>query len=110
MNDPIYDFIKGYQLQTNVQLTTDDLLYEIIWLYRDEIDEALIPLSILETLNETVVTSSIIFVDGKGDEYMRIAIFDEQTQEYDKFVGWFINYEPIDWGDNNGVRISSSNC
>lgn len=75
----------------------DDLGSETILLYKEEIDEALIPLSVLETLNETVLASSIVFVDEQAHEYMRIALFNDDTQEYDKYVRWFLNYEPINW-------------
>ncbi|WP_223553884.1 hypothetical protein [Lysinibacillus sphaericus] len=95
--NPVHAFINEYTRYWQQQLTVSQLSYETIELYRDEIDETMIPDSVLETLDEIVIASSIIFVDEKGDEYLRIAVLNDETAEYDKFVRWFINNEPIDW-------------
>lgn len=81
----------------NKKITIDDVGYEAVWLYKEEVDEVLIPFDVLETLDEVVVASSILYVDENGDEYMRIAVQDHETLAYDKYVRWFINNEPIDW-------------
>ena len=90
-------FLKEFEKQMNKKITIDDVGYEAVWLYKEEVDEVLIPFDVLETLDEVVVASSILYVDEKGDEYMRLAVQDHETLAYDKYVRWFINNEPIDW-------------
>lgn len=90
-------FLKEFEKHMQRTLTIDDVSYETIWLYKDEIDETLIPADVLETLSEVVVASSILFVDENEVEYMRIAVQDEKTLAYDKYVRWFVDYKAIDW-------------
>lgn len=90
-------FLEEFEKRMNKKVSIDEIGYETIWLYKDEIDEALIPSAILETLSEVVVASSILFTDENGVEYMRIAVQDEITLAYDKYVRWFIDYQAVDW-------------
>lgn len=90
-------FLKEFEKQMNKTITIDDIGYETVWLYKEEVDEVLIPSDVLETLDEVVVASSILYVDENGDEYMRLAVQDHETLAYDKYVRWFINNEPLDW-------------
>ena len=90
-------FLKEFEKRMNKKITIDDIGYETVWLYKEEVDEVLIPLDVLETLDEVVVASSVLYVDENGDEYMRLAVQDHETLEYDKYVRWFINSEPLDW-------------
>lgn len=90
-------FLKEFEKRMNKTITIDDIGYETVWLYKEEVDEALIPSDVLETLDEVVVASSILYVDKNGDEYMRLAVQDLETLEYNKYVRWFINSEPLDW-------------
>lgn len=95
--DPIYMFLNEYKQKIGTVISIDEIGYETVWLYKDEVDEHLIPLDVLETLDEVVIASSILYVDENGDEYMRLAVQDHETLEYDKYVRWFINNEPLDW-------------
>lgn len=90
-------FLKEFEKQMNKTITIDDIGYETVWLYKEEVDEVLIPSDVLETLDEVVVASSILYVDENGDEYMRLAVQDHETLAYDKYVRWFINNEPLNW-------------
>lgn len=94
---PIYMFLKEFKYHTGKDVFIDDIGYETVSLYKEEIDEALIPSNVLETLDEMVVASSILFTDENGDEFMRIAVQDSETLEFDKYVRWFINNEPCNW-------------
>lgn len=94
---PIILFQKEFKKQKGIEVSLNDIGYETISLYKDEIDELLIPLDVLEMLDDLVVASTIIYTDEHGDEYMRIAVQDSETLAYDKYVRWFINYTPLDW-------------
>lgn len=94
---PIYMFLKEFKQHTGKEVSIDEIGYETVSLYKEEIDEALIPSDVLKTLDETVVASSILFTDENGDEFMRIAVQDSETLEYNKYVRWFINNEPCNW-------------
>ncbi|MGE8052883.1 hypothetical protein ACQKOD_02765 [Bacillus mycoides] len=99
MQDPVYDFIEEYERYWQQKLTVSQLSYETVQLYKDEIDEVMIPESVIEALDEKIVASSIIFVCENGNEFLRIAVFNEVTATYDKYIRWFINYEPVDLED-----------
>lgn len=94
---PIILFQNEFKKQKGIEVSLNEIGYETISLYKDEIDELLIPLDVLETLDEFVVASTIVYTDEYGDEYMRIAVQDTETLAYDKYVRWFINYTPMDW-------------
>lgn len=96
---PIYMFLKEFKQHTGKDVSIDEIGYETVSLYKEEIDEALIPSDVLETLDEMVVASSILFTDENGDEFMRIAVQDSETLEYDKYVRWFINNRSFNWED-----------
>lgn len=90
-------FLEEFKKQTGITISLNEIGYETVSLYKDEIDEVLIPLDVLETLDELVVASAISYTDESGDEYMRIAVQDNETMEFDKYVRWFINNTPINW-------------
>jgi len=92
-------FLNEFKQHTGKDVSIDEIGYETVSLYKEEIDEALIPSDVLETLDEMVVASSILFTDENGDEFMRIAVQDNETLEYDKYVRWFINSIPFNWED-----------
>lgn len=94
---PIYMFLNEFKQYTGKEVSIDEIGYETVSLYKEEIDEALIPLNVLETLDEMVVASSILFTDENGDEFTRIAVQDSTTLEFNKYVRWFINNEPCNW-------------
>ncbi|TSI11085.1 hypothetical protein [Lysinibacillus sp. BW-2-10] len=94
---PINLFQNELKKQKGIEVSLNEIGYETISLYKDEIDELLIPLDVLETLDELVVASTIVYTNEHGDEYMRIAVQDSETLAYDKYVRWFINYKPLDW-------------
>lgn len=96
---PIYMFLKEFKQHTGKDVSIDEIGYETVSLYQEEIDEALIPSDVLQTLDEMVVASSILFTDENGDEFMCIAVQDSETLEYDKYVRWFINNKPCNWED-----------
>lgn len=96
---PIYMFLQEFKQHTGKDVSIDEIGYETVSLYKEEIDEALIPSDVLETLDEMVVASSTLFTDENGDEFMRIAVQDSETLAYDKYVRWFINNKPFNWGD-----------
>ena len=90
-------FLKQFEKRMSKKISIDEIGYETVWLYKEEVDEALIPSAVLKTLEEVVVASSVLYIDENGDEYMRIAVQNHETLEYDKYVRWFINNVPIDW-------------
>lgn len=90
-------FLNVFKKQTGITILLNEIGYETVSLYKDEIDEVLIPLDVLETLDDLVVASAISYTDENGDEYMCIAVQDSETLEFDKYVRWFINNTPIDW-------------
>lgn len=96
---PIYMFLNEFKQRTGKDVSIDEIGYETVSLYKEEIDEALIPSDVLETLDEMVVASSNLFTDENGDEFMRIAVQESETLEYDKYVQWFINNKPCNWED-----------
>lgn len=95
--EPISMFLSEFEKKMNKVITIDDIGYETVWLYKEEVDEVLIPSDVLETLDAVVVASSILFTDENGDEYMRLAVQDNETLNYDKYIRWFINSTPLDW-------------
>ncbi|MDA1558214.1 hypothetical protein PDK45_25120 [Bacillus cereus] len=97
MNEQISVFRSVLQRELEREVSMDEISYETIKFYKDEIDEAMIPNEVLATLGDKVTASSILFVDAEGNEYMRIAVQDEGTFVHDKYVRWFINYKPVDW-------------
>ncbi|ODV53737.1 MULTISPECIES: hypothetical protein [Lysinibacillus] len=96
---PIVKFQIVFKQQKGIEISLNEIGYETISLYKDEIDEMLIPIDVLETLDELVVASTVVYTDEHGDEYMRIAVQDTETLAYDKYVRWFINYTPLDWDE-----------
>lgn len=90
-------FLNEFEQKKGKVVSIDEIGYETVWLYKEEVDDFLIPLDVLETLDEVVVASSILYIDENGDEYMRLAVQDHETLEYDKYVRWFINSTPLDW-------------
>lgn len=91
MNEQISMFQRVLKSELEREVSMAEISYETIQLYKDEIDEAMIPNEVLATLGDMVTASSILFVDATGNEYMRIAVQDEETFAYDKYVRWFIN-------------------
>lgn len=97
MDEQIAVFQRVLKKELEQEISMVEISYETIQLYNDEIDEAMIPNEVLVTLGDMVTASSILFVDATGNEYMRIAVQDDETFVYDKYVRWFINYEPVEW-------------
>ena len=79
-------FLNEFEQKKGKVVSIDEIGYETVWLYKEEVDDFLIPLDVLETLDEVVVASSILYIDENGDEYMRLAVQDHETLEYDKYV------------------------
>ena len=66
--------------------------YESHTFYREEIDEDLVPASVLERLEEPIQTESASYTDAKGDYYLVIQV---ETGNVTPYEVWLVNGEVV---------------
>lgn len=87
-------FTDGIKVLTAEEITIDEIGYETLWFEKEEIDESLITLEILNPLEEPIVTTSVDYTDKEGDYYLFLVI-DREAINMNPYEVWLKNGEII---------------
>ncbi|WP_312505954.1 hypothetical protein [Lysinibacillus sp.] len=66
--------------------------YESYTFYKEEIDEALVPASVIEHLEEPILTESASYIDLEGNYYLVIQV---ETGAVEPYEVWLVNDEVV---------------
>lgn len=66
--------------------------YETVFLYKEEIDEQLVPAGVVDHLEGPIETESASYIDGNGDEHLVILV---ETGCVEPYEVWLLNGEVI---------------
>lgn len=73
-------------------LPLSEIGYESMVFYREEIDEELVPASVLEHLVEPFQTESASYTDAEGNYYLVIQV---EVGEVEPYEVWMVNDEVV---------------
>ena len=66
-------FIEGINKLIGITISIDLVGYENLLFEKEEIDEMLIPTTIIAQLPESIVTSSVDYTDAEGNYYLYLS-------------------------------------
>lgn len=66
--------------------------YESHIFYKEEIDEQLVPASVIEHLEEPILTESASYIDLEGNDYLVIQV---ETGAAEPYEVWLVNDEVV---------------
>ncbi|ATP39004.1 hypothetical protein CSE16_02630 [Solibacillus sp. R5-41] len=66
--------------------------YETVFLYKEEMDEQLVPARVVDHLEGPIETESASYIDENGDEHLVILV---ETGSVDPYEVWLLNGEVI---------------
>ena len=97
--------IDGMNKLIGKAISIDEVGYESILFEKEEIDETLIPTSILAPLPEPIVTSSVDFTDTDGNYYLYLSVSRDEINK-PPYEVWLVNGEVIPnvFGDSDDVH------
>jgi hypothetical protein len=75
-------FLTTLECEFKVQVDREEVSYEGIQLYLDEIDESLIPPDMLLNLPESLLFETLMFDSYDGTEWLGIVAMDVETKEW----------------------------
>ena len=93
----IYDgvwFKEEMLKRWNKEIELNEIGYESILLERGEVDEDLIPLHEIQSLPNSFLSHSFIYVEDEGDEWICVVVTDEFNC-FNHSEAWFKNNEEI---------------
>lgn len=85
-------FLKGMSLRTNEQVTLNDIGYETIELYHEEMDERFFTEEEWEALPKVCMITAINYWTKEKNEYLMMDVYDENNQHHVKTI-WLKNGE-----------------
>lgn len=85
-------FLKGMSLRTDEQVTLNDIGYETIELYHEEMDENFFTEEEWKSLPKLCMVTAINYWTKEQDEYLMMDVYDESNQHHVKTI-WLKNGE-----------------
>jgi len=73
MMEELQRFIEGINKLIGITISIDLVGYENLLFEKEEIDEMLIPTTIIAQLPESIVTSSVDYTDAEGNYYLYLS-------------------------------------
>lgn len=94
MMEALQYFIEGMNRLIGKTISIDEVGYESLLFEKEEIDETLIPTSILARLPEPIETSSVDYTDKEGNYYLYLSVSCDDIG-LPPYEVWLINGEVI---------------
>lgn len=85
-------FLKGMSLRTNEQVTLNDIGYETIELYHEEMDERFFTEDEWKSLPMVCMVTAISYLTKNNEDYLMMDVYDESNQHHIKTI-WLKNGE-----------------
>lgn len=85
-------FLKGMSLRTSEEVTLNDIGYETIELYHEEMDERFFTEEEWMALPKVCMVTAINYWTKERDEYLMMDVYDESNQHHVKTI-WLKNGE-----------------
>lgn len=85
-------FLNGMALRTKDHITLNDIGYETIELYHEEMDERFFTEKEWSALPEVCMVTAISYFTSTKDEYLMMDVFDETYKQHLKTI-WIKNGE-----------------
>ena len=76
----------------SIYVPISEIGYETVLLYKEEIDEKLVPAEVVDHLEGPIETESASYIDTNGDEHLVILV---ETGSLEPYEVWLINGELI---------------
>lgn len=85
-------FLKGIALRTSEQVTLNDIGYETIELYNEEMDERFFSEDEFKALPDVCMVTAISYLTKTNEDYLMMDVYDESNQHHVKTI-WLKNGE-----------------
>ncbi|GEL04677.1 hypothetical protein [Rummeliibacillus stabekisii] len=85
-------FLNGMALRTSEQVTLNNIGYETIELYREEMDEQFFTEEEFKVLPDVCMVTAINYWTKERNEYLMMDVYDESNQNHVKTI-WVKNGE-----------------
>ncbi|MBK3494794.1 hypothetical protein JFL43_07965 [Viridibacillus sp. YIM B01967] len=85
-------FLKGMALITSDQVTLNDIGYETIELYNEEMDERFFTEVEFKALPKVCMITAISYLTKTNEDYLMMDVYDESNQHHVKTI-WLKNGE-----------------
>lgn len=85
-------FLKGMALRTSDQVTLNDIGYETIELYKEEMDERFFTEDEFKALPKVCMVTAISYLTQANEDYLMMDVYDESNQNHVKTI-WLKNGE-----------------
>ncbi|WP_150283506.1 hypothetical protein [Rummeliibacillus sp. TYF-LIM-RU47] len=85
-------FLKGMALRTSDQVTLNDIGYENIELYKEEMDERFFTEEEFKEFPKVCMVTAISYLTKTNDDYLMMDVYDESNQNHVKTI-WVKNGE-----------------
>lgn len=85
-------FLKGMALRTSEQVTLNDIGYETIELYKEEMDERFFSEDEFKALPDVCMVTAISYLTKTNEDYLMMDVYDESNQHHIKTI-WVKNGE-----------------
>lgn len=85
-------FLKGMALRTSDQVTLNEIGYETIELYKEEMDERFFKEDEFKALPKVCMITAISYLTKSNEDYLMMDVYDESNQHHVKTI-WLKNGE-----------------
>lgn len=85
-------FLKGMSLRTNEQVTLNDIGYETIELYHEEMDERFFTEEEWKALPKVCMVTAISYLTKNNEDFLMMDVYDESNKNHIKTI-WLKNGE-----------------
>lgn len=85
-------FLKGMALRTSDQVTLNDIGYETIELYKEEMDERFFTEEEFKAVPKVCRVTAISYLTKTNEDYLMMDVYDENNQHHVKTI-WLKNGE-----------------
>ena len=92
MMKAIQRLIEVMMEKYGIYVPMSEIGYETVFLYKEEIDEQLVPAVIIDHLEGSIETESASYIDENGDKHLVISV---ETDSVDSYEVWLINGEVV---------------
>ncbi|QOV10477.1 hypothetical protein [Viridibacillus arvi] len=79
-------FLKGMALRTSDQVTLNDIGYETIELYKEEVDERFFTEEEFKALLKVCMVTAISYLTKINEDYLMVDVYDESNQHHVKTI------------------------
>lgn len=85
-------FLKGMALRTSDHVTLNDIGYETIELYKEEMDERFFTEDEFKALPKVCMVTTISYLTKSNEDYLMMDVYDESNEHHVKTI-WLKNGE-----------------